>query len=91
MCVSFKSQFLPGHGDVLKLVELTEEHFSQKKKIRELGWSANSMMDESENNDFMNDFVFINCSPNRKIIVGQQPIDDFELCNCYFCNSFFEF
>ena len=26
MCVSFESQSLPGHGDVLKLVELTEEH-----------------------------------------------------------------
>ena len=31
MCVSFESQSLPGHGDVFKLVELTEEHFSRKK------------------------------------------------------------
>ena len=31
MRVSFESQSLPGHRDVLKLVELTEEPFSQKK------------------------------------------------------------
>ena len=31
MCVSFESQSLPGHRDVLKLVELTAELFSQKK------------------------------------------------------------
>ena len=34
MCVSFESQSLPGHGDVLKLIELTEEHFSSGKKIK---------------------------------------------------------
>ena len=38
----------------------------------------------------MADFVIINCSPNRKTIDDQQPIGDFELCNCFFCISFFE-
>ena len=36
MCVYFESQSLPGRGDVLKLVELTGEHFSRKKKIENL-------------------------------------------------------
>ena len=89
MCVSFESQSLPSHGDVLKLVELTEEHFSRKKKLRELGWCANYMMDKRENNDLLIDFVFINYSPNRRI-VDQQTVVNFELCNCYFCNVFFE-
>ena len=48
------------------------------------------MMDKRENNNFMTDFVFIDYSPNRRIIDDQQPIDDFELCKCYFCISFFE-
>ena len=47
-------------------------------------------MDKSKNNDFMTDFIFKNYSPNRRIIDNQQPINDFEICNCYFCNSFFE-
>ena len=34
ICVTFESQSLPGHGDVFKQVELTEEHFSPKKKIK---------------------------------------------------------
>ena len=38
----------------------------------------------------MADFVFINCSPNHRVINDQQPIDDFELCNCFFCISFFK-
>ena len=46
-------------------------------------------MDKRENNDFMTDYVFVNYSPNRRIINDQQPINDFELWNCYFCNSFF--
>ena len=90
MCLSFQAEYFPNHEDVLKLVVLTEEYFAQEKKFRELGWCANYMMDKRENNDFMTDFVFINYSPNRRIIDDQQPIDDFELCNCYFCNSFFE-
>ena len=64
--------------------------FKQKKKLRELGWCANYMMDKSKNNDFMTDFIFKNYSPNRRIIDNQQPINDFEICNCYYCNSFFE-
>ena len=55
ICVSFESQSLPGHGDVLKLVELSEEHFPRKKKLRELGWCANYMMDKRENNDLLID------------------------------------
>ena len=47
------------------------------------------MMDKRENNDFMTNFVLINYSPNRRIIDDQQPIDDFELHNCYFCNRVF--
>ena len=48
------------------------------------------MMDKRENNDFIIDFVFINYSRNCRIINDQLPIDDFELCKCYFCISFFE-
>ena len=47
------------------------------------------MMDKRENNDFMTNFVLINYSPNRRIIDDQQPIDGFELHNCYFCNRVF--
>ena len=90
ICLSFQAEYFPSHEDVLKLVVLTEKHFVQEKKLRELGWCANYMMDKRKNNDFMTDFVFINYSPNRKIIDDQQPIDDFELCNCYFCIYFFE-
>ena len=90
MCVSFESQSLPCHGDVLKLVELTEEHFSQKKELRELGWCANYMMDKREKNDLLIDFVFINYSPNRRIVDDQQSVVNFELYNCYFCSTFFE-
>ena len=32
----------------------------------------------------------ITISPNHRITDDQQLIDDFELCNCYFCISFFE-
>ena len=46
-------------------------------------------MDKRENNDFMTDFVFIDYSPNRRMIDDQQLIDDFELCNRYFYISFF--
>ena len=90
MCVSLESQSLPGHGDVLKLVELTEEHFSQKKELRELGWCVNYMMDKRENSDLLIDFVFINYLPNRRIVDDQQSVVNFELCNCYFCSTFFE-
>ena len=90
MCLSFQIEYFPSHEALFKLVVLTEEHFAREKKIRELGWCANYMKDKRENNDFMTDFVFIFYSPNRRIIDDQQPIDDFELCNCYFCNSFFE-
>ena len=31
-CVSFESQSFSGQGHVLKLVEVTEEHFSRRKK-----------------------------------------------------------
>ena len=89
MCLSFQVEYFPSHEDVLKLTVLTEKHFVQEKKLRELGWCANYMMDKRENNDFMTDFVLINYSPNRRIIDDQQPIDDFELCNCYFCIFFF--
>ena len=89
MCLSFQIEYFPSHEALFKLVVLTEEHFAREKKIRELGWCANYMKDKRENNDFMTDFVFIFYSPNRRIIDDQQPIDDFELCNCYFCNSFF--
>ena len=89
MCLSFQVEYFPSHEDVLKLTVLTEKHFVQEKKLRELGWCANYMMDKRENNDFMTDFVFINYSPNRRIIDDQQPIDDFELHNCYFCNRVF--
>ena len=54
------------------------------RKLREFGWCANYMMDKRENNDFITDFVFINYSPNRRMIDDQQPIYDLELCNCYF-------
>ena len=90
MCLSFQAEYFPSHEEVLKLVVLTEEDFAREKKLRELGWLANYMMDKRENNDFMTDFVFINYSLNRRIIDDQKPIDDFELCNCYFCDSFFE-
>ena len=87
--LSFQAEYFPSHEDVLKLVVLTEEHFAREKKLRELGWCAYYMIDKRKNNDFMTDFVFINYSPNRKIIDDQQLLDDFELCNCYFCNSLF--
>ena len=90
MCLSFQAEYFPSHEDVLKLVILTEEYFAREKKLREVGWCANYMMDKRENNDFMTDFVLINYSPNRRIIDDQQPIDNFELCNCYFCKSIFE-
>ena len=90
MCLSFQAEYFPSHENVLKLVVLTEERFVREKKLRELGWCANYMMDKSKNNDFMTDFIFINYAPNRRIIDNQQPINDFELCNCYFCNSFSE-
>ena len=89
MCLSFPAEYFASHEDVRKLVVLTEEQFAQEKKLRELGWCANYTMDKRENNDFMTDFVFINYSPNRRIIDDQQPIDDFELCNCCLCNSLF--
>ena len=42
MRVSFKSESLPSHEDMLKLVKLTEEHyFARKRNVRELGWCAN--------------------------------------------------
>ena len=82
-------EYLPSHEDVLKLVVLTEKRFAQEKKLREFVWCANFMTDKREHNNFMTDFVSINYSPNHRIIDDQQPIDDFELCNCYFCNSFF--
>ena len=88
MCLSFQAEYVPSHEDVLKLVGQIEEHFAWKKNLRELGWCTN-YMDKRENNNFMTDFVFINYSSNRRIIDDQQPIDDFELCNCYFCNHFF--
>ena len=88
MCVSFESQSLPGHGDVLKLVELAKEHFSWRKKLRELGWCANYMMDKRENNDLLIDFVFISYSPNHRIVDDQQPAVNFQLCNCYFFSTF---
>ena len=53
MCVSFESESLPNHGDVLKLVKLTEECFGQKKELREPSWCANYLMDTRENNDFL--------------------------------------
>ena len=84
VCVSFKSQSLPGHGNVLKLVELTEEHFSWKKKLRELGWCANYMMDKRENNDLLIDYVFINYSPNCRVVDDQQSVVNFELCKVLF-------
>ena len=90
MCLSFQAEYFPNHEDILKLVVLTEEYFAQERKFRELGWCANYMTDKRENNDLMADFVFINYSPNRRIIGNQQPIDDFKLSSCYFCNSFFE-
>ena len=71
MCLSFRAEYSPSHEDVLKLVVL-----------RELGWCANYTIDKRENNDFMTDFVFMNYSRNHRIIDDQQPIDDFELCNC---------
>ena len=90
MCLSLQAEYFPSHEDVLKLFVLTEEHFAREKKLRELGWCANYMMDKRENNDFMTDFVFIDYSPNRRMIDDQHLIDDFELCNCYFYISFFE-
>ena len=71
MCLSFQAEYFPSHEDVLGLVVLTEEHFAQEKKLRELGWCADYMMDKRENNDFMTDFVFINYSLNRRIIDDQ--------------------
>ena len=69
MRVPFKSESLPSHEDVLKLVKLTEKHyFVRKKNVRELGWCANYMMDKRENNDFVVDFVFTNYSPNYRIV-----------------------
>ena len=71
MCLSFQAEYFPSHEDVLGLVVLTEEHFAQEKKLRELGWCADYMMDKRENNDFMTDFVFINYSLNHRIIDDQ--------------------
>ena len=82
MCLSLQAEYFPSHEDVLKLFVLTEEHFGREKKLRELGWCANYMMDKRENNYFMTDFVFIDYSANRRMIDDQQLIDDFELCNC---------
>ena len=58
MCVSFESESLPSHRDVLKLVKVTEERFSQKKELREPSWCANYLMDTRENNDFL--FILVN-------------------------------
>ena len=55
MCLSFQAEYFSSHEHVLKLVDLTEEHFAREKKLRELGWRANYMMDKRENNDFMID------------------------------------
>ena len=55
MCLSFQAEYFTSHEDVLGLVALTEEHFAQEKKLRELGWCANYMMDKRENNDFLTD------------------------------------
>ena len=71
MCLSFQAEYFPSHEDVLGLVVLTEEHFAQEKKLRELGWCANYMMDKRENNDFMTHFVYINYCLNRRIIDDQ--------------------
>ena len=84
MCVSFESESLLCHGDVFILVKLTEGHFVQKKKLREVGWCANYMMDKRENKDFLVDFVFINYSPNQRKVDEQQPTVDLELCNYFF-------
>ena len=45
MCVSFESQSSLGHGDVLKLVDLTKEHFFRKKKIKRT-WFVSKLHDE---------------------------------------------
>ena len=87
--MSFQAEYFPSHEDVLKLVVLTEEYFAWEQKLRELGWCANYMVDKRGNSDFVTDFVFINYSPSRWIIGDQQPTNDFEVCNCYFCNFFF--
>ena len=71
MCLSFQAEYFPSHEDVLGLVVLTEEHFAQEKKLRELGWCADYMMDKRENNDFMTDFVFIIYSLNHRITDDQ--------------------
>ena len=71
MCLSFQVEYFPSHEDVLKLTVLTEKHFVQEKKLRELGWCANYMMDKREHHDFMTDFILINCIKHfclRKII-----------------------
>ena len=57
MCLTFQAECFPCHDNVLKLVVLTEERFSREKKLRELGWCANYMMDKKENNDFMADLL----------------------------------
>ena len=90
MCLSFQAEYFPSHEYAFKLVVLTEEQFAREKILRELGWCANYMMDKRENNYFIIDFAFINYSPNCRIINDQLPADDFELCNCYICISFFE-
>ena len=71
MCLSFQAEYFPSHEDVLGLVVLTEEHFAQEKKLTELGWCADYMMDKRENNDFMTDFVFIIYSLNHRITDDQ--------------------
>ena len=67
---------MPGHRDVVKLVELTEEHFPRKKNKKT--W-LKCMMDKRENNDLLVDFVFIHYLPNCSIVDNQKSVANFEL------------
>ena len=57
------------HGNATKLVDLTEEHFASIIKLKQLGSFENYIIDSyRKNNNSVSEFIFINYSPNRKIV-----------------------
>ena len=45
MCLSFQAEYSPSHEDVLKLVFLTEKHFSREKKQTKRTWLVCKLYD----------------------------------------------
>ena len=80
------------HGDATELIDLTEEHFASIIKLKQLRSCENYIIDSyRKNNNSVSEFIFINYSPNRKIVdeKQKQPID-FDLCKCFYCAIFLE-